>query len=503
MFRVAVALANDVAGAGVSWEPFADALRVTALQVGLEEPAIVATLDSSWKAGSSRPTAWMTAARNWLYLSHPDVFYHRESGHHLKLTAFNNTFAGVYRGKGTLARFLLAGNFVEIAHDLTYRPATEERFVMEDDLLWYNTYRPSGIAALAGDASKFAEFVEFLVPCQDEREHLLKMMAWSVRNPGRKLRHALLLRSQAQGVGKSMLIDIWSALLGDHNVRKTTTEEMSGNFQGFIKETLLVVLEELNWGFGPSGYNRIKDLITSDVAVVNEKFLPVRHWPNYATLIILTNVRTPMVLEDHDRRFFYIDSPAVPRSSAYYSGFAAWWKESLGTIKAYLEEEVDLSELDPYAPPPMTVAKRDLIASGRDDLTRDLAMLIEERAGAFGRDIVTINEIEAELGSALRGRSKTSLRDALRSLGAISFGQQRVTGVWLSETFAQASTRASLWAIRNAKYWQAAGSQRRAEEFARTEGSLKSFPAFEHVEIRHASDWPGGESEFLANFLDG
>src|SRR5205085_4206659 len=143
------------------------------------------------------------------------------------------------------------------------------RFIMKDGLNWMNTYRPSDVVATPGDWAPFVDFMGHLVPDVDEREHLLKMLAWTVRNPGKKLRHALLLRSEHQGVGKSMLSEIWSALLGHHNIRKTTTEEVSSQFQSFIKQTLLIVLEELNWGVGPIGYNRLKDLITADVVPVN------------------------------------------------------------------------------------------------------------------------------------------------------------------------------------------------------------------------------------------
>lgn len=501
LFRVAVALANDVAGAEVPWDPFADALRVTALQIGLEENAVNATLDSSWRSGSARPTAWIVTAREWLYLSHPDVFYHLTSGNHLKLAAFNNTFAGAFSGKGTLSRFLLTQNLVEIAYDLTYKPDCSDRFIAQDDLVWYNTYRASDVASELGDAGPFKDFVSFLVPSKVEREHLLRMIAWSVRNPGRKLRHALLLRSQAQGVGKSMLIDIWSKLLGEHNVRKTTTEEISGNFQGYIKETLLVVLEELNWGFGPTGYTRLKDLITSDVAVVNEKFLPTRHWPNLASLVVLTNVKNPMILEDHDRRFFYIDSPATPRTSEYYSEFASWWEGHLGIIRGYLDE-IDLSSFNPYAPPPMTDAKRELIASGRDDLTIELGVLIGERTGVFDRDIVTFTEIETELGNVMRGRTRSDLRGALHAFGAVSLGQQRVAGAWLNDSFAKAGGRASLWAIRNVRFWEEASNQDRAEEYGRVQGLWAQFDS-EVFEVRHAREWPGGEAAFRTNFADG
>ncbi|WP_196232969.1 bifunctional DNA primase/polymerase [Sphingomonas segetis] len=486
LFRVAARLAADVAAADCEWPQFADALKVTALNIGLEAQETARTLESAWKAGSSSPSELIAIAREWVFLSKPNAFYHPESGQHLDVAAFNNTFAHVVKGK--VATVLLKLELVTCVFDIVYRPDDPQGFLQQHGLDWLNTFRPSDIVPETGDWSRFEDFVSYLVPNAEERDHLLKMIAWTVRNPGQKLRHALLLRSEHQGVGKSMLTEIWSELLGRHNVRKTTTEEVSSQFQGFIKQTLLVVLEELNWGVGPMGYNRLKDLITADVVPVNEKYMPVRHWPNLATFVILTNLKTPLIIEDADRRIFFIDSPAVPRDEGYYTSFAAWWQSNLGVIRAYLET-VDLEGFKPYAHPPMTDAKRALIADGREDLVKDLALAIDERWGVFNRDVVTLAEVEAQLGSSMRGKSKAKLADALKAFGAISFSQQRVPGRWSGEFFSLIPTRASLWAVRNAAYWEAAGPVARGEEYARGEGMFACWHGLP-ICICHISEWP-------------
>lgn len=500
LFRAGVRLANDVAAAQVEWSPFADGLKRTALEKGLTPNETEATLASCWKTGSATPTPWIETARQWIYLSRADAFYHAQSGEIVKVGGFNNTFAGQRVARGTFANFLLSNQFVEVVHDLDYQPTTSERYIERDRLRWFNTYRPSEIIAASGDAQPFIDFVSYLVPQPIERDHLLKMIAWTVRNPGHKLRHALLLRSTAQGIGKTMLVEIWGRLLGKSNVRKTTTEEISGQYQGFIKETLLVVLEELNWGVGPTGYNRLKDLITGSEASVNEKFLPVRTWPNVATLVILTNVGTPMILEDHDRRFFYIDTPAVKREPEYYRGFAAWWENNLGVIRAFLDA-VDLTTFDPYAEPPMTDAKMALISESRPGLVKDLVAAMEERSGAFNRDIASLVQIETELGTSMRGKSKSDLVKALEAVGAVSIGQCRVPPEFPGSVRGRPG-RASLWVLRNVRFWKAASANARGEEFRRQEGLLSEIGSCP-IEILHESEWPLGVEHFRQGVLDG
>ena len=485
LFHAGVQVARDVAGAGSEWAPFAEAIRKVAIKIGLTPAETEATLASCWTTGSAEPTPWIVTARQWIYLSKPDIFYHVQSGQYLSVKAFNNTFISQRITGSTFASFLLARPYVEIFYDLDYLPGKNETYTERGGLSWFNTYRPSDVLAVEGDAYRFVEFISYLVPEPSERDHLLQMIAWTVRNPGQKLRHALLLRSSAQGIGKSMLVEIWGRLLGKSNVRKTTTEELSGPYQGFIKETLLVVLEELNWGFGPSGYNRLKDLITGSEASVNEKFIPVRMWPNVATFVILTNLETPMIVEDRDRRLFYIDNHAQKREPEYYRAFADWWGQGLGIIRGFLDT-VDLTGFDPFAAPPMTAAKIALIADSRTELVKDLAAALEDRSGTFNRDVVTMREIEAELATTMRGKTKAQLIKALGSLGAASFGQQRISsggaGNWPSE-------RISLWAIRNTGFWDAAGNQARGEEYRRQEGLLAELAGWP-FEVHHSSEWP-------------
>lgn len=486
LFRLAARLAADVAATGCEWAQFATAISATAHQIGLGPEETARTLESAWKAGSASPSELIGVAREWVFLSKPNVFYHPESGQHLDVAAFNNTFAHVVKGK--IATVLLKLELVICVFDIIYRPGEPAGFVHENGLDWLNTYRPSEVEAEAGDWDPFEEFIAYLVPNKEEREHLLKMIAWTVRKPGNKIRHALLLRSEHQGVGKSMLTEIWAELLGRSNVRKTTTEEVSSQFQGFMKQTLLVVLEELNWGVGPIGYNRLKDLITADVVPINEKYMPVRHWPNVATFVILTNLKIPLIIEDADRRIFFIDSPALPRDKGYYTSFAAWWQANLGAIRAYLET-INLDGFVPFANPPMTDAKRALIADGREDLVKDLALAVEERWGVFNRDVVTLAEVEAQLGNSTRGKSKVKLTEALKAFGAIPFSQQRVPGYWSGEYFSAVPTRASLWAIRNMKYWTAAGPIARGEEYALREGKFADWHGL-IVEICNGNEWP-------------
>lgn len=450
LFKMAVRLARHVAAAKSGWEPFVAALAESARSIGLEEDEIVRTIESGWTRGSAEPTPWVRIAVEHVYLSAQATFYHLESGKDLKREGFDGQHGHHFHGKGAFSAFLLKQGIIRKVYDLSYEPRDPRRYIGRDGLEYLNTYRPSGVMAISGDAARFEKFLEGLVPESADRAHLLKMMAYTVLNPGKKLRHAFLFRTATQGVGKSMLMDIWSGLVGPHNVKKPTSEQIASGYQGYLTEALLIVCEELNLGMGPKLYNMLKEMITGDTARVNEKYMKQREWPVYGTFVLLTNLARPLIIEETDRRIFVIDSNAVKQPPEYYREFADWWKANLGVILSYLEN-VDLKEFNPYQAPPMTAAKLALIKGSKTAIAQDLQFAIEQGEGVFERDLVTLAQVAFHFG---RKWSEREISRALVEVGAINLGQQRF-----------GKDRPSLWAIRRRHLWQAATNIARKAEF--------------------------------------
>ena len=480
LFANAAGMAARVSAANLDWQPFADALALSGRSVGLEDKEIERTLESAWGNGSSRPTAWIRVATEHVYLAAQERFYHLLSGTDLKPAGFNGHFGHLYwHDDGSFAHYLLRADRVRKVHDLTYDPHCERRYTESRGRQWLNTFRPSEVRATPGDFSPFVDFLTGLVLDDDEREHLVKMLAFIVRNPGQKLRYALLMRTAMQGVGKSMLIDILSDLLGRHNVRKTTSKELGSDFQGYLPEKLLIVCEELNIGVGQRAYNDLKDMITADVATVNEKYLRPREWPLYATFVFLSNLEAPILIEQHDRRVFYIDSAAQRRDPLYYAGFATWSKQNVGVIRHYLDG-VDLAGFNQFEAPPLTPSKLKLIARSRSELVQELILAISERQGSFDRDVVTLDQVFFELRPYMGGKTRTQVVRALRETGALALGQQRI-GLM---------ARASLWAIRNTAYWEFTDAASRAQEAQSVVGVFADLDGT-GIWVGHLSQFPG------------
>ena len=254
-------------------------------------------------------------------------------------------------------------------------------------------------------------------------------------------------------VGKSTLIEIWRHLLGFENTRLTNSEEMDSPYQSYLENTLLVALEELNLGSGIGVYNRLKAMITNPTAVINVKYRPQREVPNYANFVFLSNMEAPIFIEQEDRRFFVIDTPAERKPSDYWSQFYGWWQDNLGVIKAYFES-IYIGDFEPKAHPPMTAAKEALMRQSETPIVQNLKELFDEMNYPL-REVCTLDDIRLALRKkGMRTDTPRKLTSALQSLGCRPLGETRLL-----------NRRVSLWAIEHVDHWQAASHKERKEAY--------------------------------------
>lgn len=94
--------------------------------------------------------------------------------------------------------------------------------------------------------------IRYLLDENDEAiNHVLDFVAHLVQRPQERIAHALLLTSEAKGIGKSSLGRVIRALVGERNSRIAQTKDLKGQFDGWIVGKLVVQVDEVyeagNW----------------------------------------------------------------------------------------------------------------------------------------------------------------------------------------------------------------------------------------------------------------
>ncbi|CAB4442464.1 unnamed protein product [Rhizophagus irregularis] len=197
-------------------------------------------------------------------------------------------------------------------------------------------------------------------------EYIIKWLAGV--SAGRKMYSILYLKS-GQGWGKGIITDfIQRSVLGTQLVYKTSDPQtILGPFNGQLQCKVLLLLEEMpteksQWN---NMYRSLKDMVTSDIMEIREKYKTPTHYKNFMSTIVLTN-ENALRVENDDRRTVFLDvSPSRKGDLNYFKklGDAMKYPGASEAFYAYLRAIADAYPDFNGNPPPMTASKQDHIIS--------------------------------------------------------------------------------------------------------------------------------------------
>ena len=190
---------------------------------------------------------------------------------------------------------------------------------------------------------------------------------------------------------------------------ETSPQQTTGRFNGFLKSVILRIsgardLGDVNrYQF----YDHMKVYIAAppDVLRVDEKNLPEHNILNCCGVIITTNYKTDGIhLPADDRRHFVAWSSltAADFESGYWNDIYGWYSHGgVEHVAAYLAT-LDLSDFDPKAPPPKTMAFWEIVDANRAPEDAELGDVLERLATPIPGydqlrypDTVTISQLGA------------------------------------------------------------------------------------------------------------
>ena len=163
-----------------------------------------------------------------------------------------------------------------------------------------------------GGLEKIPLFHELLdeVICSENEQWALYLWGWlahMVQCPKEKPGVAIVLRSDAQGVGKSCFAKYVGSLLGRHFRTVTHGRHIHGNFNSHLKDTLMLFGDEAVWGGDRSTETIVKQLITEPSMIIEMKGKDVFEVRSYLRLLLATNSEWAAPVSLTDRRYFVLN----------------------------------------------------------------------------------------------------------------------------------------------------------------------------------------------------
>ena len=276
--------------------------------------------------------------------------------------------------------------------ELVFAPA--ERAITQKNEI--NTWKGFAVTPVAGNVDPYKALRDHLFPDLQEQRYLEQWLAHKLKYPGVKMNTALIVWSQLEGVGKNLLFETVSEIIGSAHSCVIGQKDLVGSFNSWAKNRLFVIGDEVLSSGNRQDADRLKGLITGTTLRINEKNQPEYDIANYASFVFLSNHGDAVYLETGNRRFFVSEIRAAPLPPEFYTSYAAWRDDSgLAALHHYMINDVDLRGFDPKAPPPQTVSKSAMVAASRSGLEQWMSDVMEDPVGSFGGTVMTAELLKA------------------------------------------------------------------------------------------------------------
>jgi Family of unknown function (DUF5906) len=338
------------------------------------------------------PATWATTAHTtlrpefveeWWYTIKPTKFIYRKrlnrSYSEEEFNAAMATFSDIENVASALRKYLSAK-----AETIIYDPSRTSGRISQGGAQVVNVFRPSDIRPLEkGEPQPFLDFIEYLIPDQNDREEMLHWIATLVVRQDIRMTYGPLLISITQGVGKTLLAQkILAPLVGRHNCSfPSASEVVEATYTGWLAFKRLVVVAEIYEGHSAKAYDRLKTLVTDEYVRVNEKYEKQYDIQNFAHFCASSNSFRALKLSDQDRRWFVPGITEEPRDLEYFQKLCTWLDDENGLpiIRHWANKYIDKHGPIPAGQhAPLSEAKRRAIEEGRSEGERIIATLAEE-----------------------------------------------------------------------------------------------------------------------------
>lgn len=193
---------------------------------------------------------------------------------------------------------------------LVSKPGDDRRVIFEGGFATINVWEQPAYRSRRGNAADWGatgELLNWLVPDDDARRHVVDWIAWNLQHEDDRPTWSLFLYSKAKGTGKSLLCRVLEALFGAANsTSQNGITKLTGRFNSKVMLSKLVICEEVKLKQGSSAANDLKTFISEPSVLVEQKGQEA-YQADQRCCFVFTSNHIPLWLEADDRRYFILD----------------------------------------------------------------------------------------------------------------------------------------------------------------------------------------------------
>ena len=191
----------------------------------------------------------------------------------------------------------------------------------------------------------FVQHIKNIICNGDEAlaEYVIKWFAQIIQTPHKKTGVGMVWRSEAEGVGKNIILNLIKDIIGSEYYYSTSNlEHLIGNFNADAEAKILINMNECLWGGDKKKEGRLKEFITEDSLTINQKGVKTYNINNFANVCITSNSDWIIGINQNDRRWAMIECSETKHDSQYYKTLV---NTNIQDLTNYLWS-IDLTDFD-------------------------------------------------------------------------------------------------------------------------------------------------------------
>jgi len=294
-----------------------------------------------------------------------------------------------------------------------------------------NSWSGLDIEPKQGDITPWLSHIEYLIPDAEQRDTVIKYLAFTLQRPDVKIAYTILHRG-AQGVGKDLMLVPVMRGLGVDSVGSIKVSDAVDGWGDHLARKKFLIIEEVDKAQNRTVNNALKTLLAptaTGVKTLNIKGGQVITQLDCLNTYMMSNRRNPISLEKDERRYFVVDSWIQKKEPSYYNALDVWIKNGgSANVVDYLLN-LDISDFQHNAPPSITEGMIEMQESGKYDYEMAIEELINEMKSPFQMPVFTLTTLKSELKQHDVKAITNSIVEAVCDNGYVCIrGTSRVAG---------------------------------------------------------------------------
>jgi len=372
---------------------------------------------------------------NIIYIRKLDLYYNKKLNDVYKKEAINVEFSNLTPKKIKAAGYLAEHPRRVIVENFQYRPElykSNDIFFDVAGKKYINTYKPNLIEAVKGNLELWEELMDHLFPSLDIRTHIDDFISAHVQYPGKKIRHAPLIVSPAQRVGKGRMFAAIRRILGEDNTAEIDLKRALNQSKDYLTNKQLVLIDELksesNWSEAQQLLNTLKRNITEEwhgSRFLYQDFKDVYSCTNY---ILFSNHTNALSINKNDERYWVVRCDVNPKVQIFYKHFSEWLKtkEAVQSLLYYYKtrEISDSFDFDGHAP--LTIWSNQMSNEGKHPFIQRVVDDFTQNLLPFVNDLVSTIDVRIYYNKKGLGKIRANeISNALLEIGGVNLGQAK------------------------------------------------------------------------------